>query len=102
MEEATVAVEPEARADSECESKVGFAVAPTEATVVFSWTEGGASEGGTDCEAGTAADIVCVGVEGTCFGPEAGAGAAAEGGTGVAAGVGTEWVAASAGEVGLG
>lgn len=33
---------------------------------------------------------MCVGVEGTCFGPEAGADAAAEGGTGVAAGVGTE------------
>lgn len=36
VEEATGAVEPEAGADSECESKVGFAVAPTEATVVFS------------------------------------------------------------------
>ncbi len=55
---------------------------------MFSGTGGGVSQGGTDSGAGVGADAVCVGVEGTCVGPEADAGSEAEGGAGAAAGWG--------------
>lgn len=78
------------------------AVALTEATGVFSGTGGGDSEGGTDCGAGVSADSVCVGVKGTCVGPEAGAGPESEGGSGVAAGWRVGLGAACGGGAGLG
>lgn len=58
------------------------AVASTEAGRLFSVTGSGDSEGSTD--------TVCVGVEGTCIGSEAGAGPEAGSGAGVAFGWGVD------------
>lgn len=58
----------------------------SEACGVFSGTVDGVSEGGTDCGAGVGADTVCIGVEGTCVGPQDGVWPETEGGTGAAAG----------------
>lgn len=81
-----VAAEAETGAESGAAFESGAAVASTETKGVFSGTGAEDSEGGTNGGAGVDADTVCVGVGGTCAGPEAGA--VAEGGDEAAAGWG--------------